>query len=521
MIGLMEGPVRSDFDRPILDWADGALTVGPPVDVLLRVERDGAMPIREQVYGQLRAAIVAGQVRQGDRLPPSRRLAAELGVARLTVVESYEQLVAEGYAEARQGSGTFVAVSFAPGGAGDATRRRSADRGGEGVRPLSAWAERLAGLAPPFEPAAAGPVPEFDFRPGVGAWSAIAWARWRRLAADVWRDAAGPDLWYGDPLGPLRLRRALASWLARSRAVRCRAEQIAITSGSLGAVSILARLLLDPGDAVCLEEPGYARARLALEAAGAAIRPIPVDAAGLRVDALPRAAKLVYVTPSHQYPLGVTLTLARRHALLAWARSTGALVVEDDYDGELHLAGHRLESLQGLDGGESVAYVGTFSKSLFPSLRLGYVVLPPWLVEPFAAARGVLDRHPPVHEALVLARFVESGEFERHVHRLRRLYRHRRDTLERALRAAAPSSWTIGPCEAGGHLTVRLPAGADDTAIVGRAARNGAALAPLSAFCLGEPQPGLVFGFGGVEAERITEGVRRIGVDYNRVEHCF
>jgi GntR family transcriptional regulator / MocR family aminotransferase len=235
---------------------------------------------------------------------------------------------------------------------------------------------------------------------------------------------------------------------------------------------------------------------------------VPVDEGGLVVEALPRRGRLVHVTPTHQYPLGVTLSLPRRLALLGWARRGGALVVEDDYDGELPLEGRRIESLQGLDGGRCVAYAGTFSKSLFPSLRLGYVVLPPRLVEPFARARFLHDRQPAYPQAAALARFFVEGDFERHVHRLRRLYRDRRDALRRELGRQLGDVVRVGPCNAGAHLAAHLPAGADDVAIAARATAAGARVTALSPMYRRAPgQPGLVLGFGGTAAADIPPGV--------------
>jgi len=491
-------------------------------DLLLRLDRHGGRSIREQLADQIREAVLTGRLKRGDRLPPTRRLADEIGVSRLTIVESYDQLLAEGYLEARRGSGTYVAVSSGeavesargvdqPSEAGDAVT-------GQGRPERSAWATRLERMVPDAEiPTDDAAPPAYDFRPGVGAWEELAWARWRRISAGVWRDATRPDLWYADPFGPASLRAVLVDWLGRSRAVRCGPEQVAITNGAQQAFALLTRIVLDQGDVACVEDPGYPRVRSALRAEGAVLHPLPVDRDGARTDALPARARIVHVTPSHQYPLGPTLSLPRRLELLSWARATGALIVEDDYDGELHLEGHRLPSLQGLDGGQRVAYVGTLSKALFPSLRLGFVVLPPHLVETFRPARFVLDRQPPWHEAVTVARFVESGDLERHVHRLRRVYRERRDTLRESLAEAFGDAIEIGPCETGGHLAIILPPGTDDRALVDAARSCGVGASPLSSFYLAEGRPGLVLGFGGIAANHISEGVRRLARAMHRM----
>jgi GntR family transcriptional regulator/MocR family aminotransferase len=292
---------------------------------------------------------------------------------------------------------------------------------------------------------------------------------------------------YGDPLGFMPLREAIATYLREARAVRCEAGQVMVVSGSQHGLDLATRLLLDPGDRVWLEDPGYLGARGALMAAGARLVPVPVDGEGLEVARGIRVApdaRLAYVTPSHQYPLGVTMSLARRLALLEWARARRAWIVEDDYDSEYRYTGRPLASLQGLDRHGRVIYVGTFSKVLFPALRLGYVVVPPALVDAFAAARGLVDRHPPSVTQAVLAEFIAEGSFARHVRRMRMRYAEQQAALVEAARHKLDGVLEVSPAEAGMHLVGWLPSGADDRAASGTAQQVGVEAPALSTFRL-------------------------------------
>jgi GntR family transcriptional regulator/MocR family aminotransferase len=370
----------------------------------------------------------------------------------------------------------------------------------------------------------------FDFQPGVGAADAFPWARWRRVVG--WQDAfdaqaerrvqqreraARAGQW-DTLLGPLETREAIASWLRRSRAVRCEPEQILVAGSVQQMLALLARLLVEPGQSLIVEDPSYIGFHAAFLAEGALLRGVPVDGAGLRVDALPpvgsftaeQAAHLAVVTPSHQYPTGVTLSLERRLALLEWARRSEVVLVEDDYDGDLRLEGQPLEALRGLDDRDEVIYLGTFAKALYPALRLGYAVLPQWLIEPVARARAASDRHPTWRDAIAVARFIEAGELDRHLARVRRLYRGRRDALVEAVAAEMGTLVTTGPAEAGIHLLAGLPAGTDDVALAAEAGRRGIAVTPLSPHCASEPHPGLLLGFGALNEERIAEGIRAL-----------
>ena len=518
------------------------------VDLLVTLERStGSKPgegLTHQLYFQLRAAILSGRLRAGERLPATRVLAHQLGVARLTVATAYDWLRAEGYVYGQVGAGTFVAPVFNDAHAGsveietsevddalrDTTTRSHHLRSAPSVTPvpLSAWAHRIAHI--PLLGAGSGPNIRFDFRPGNGAADAFPWSRWRRIVG--WQDPASQSAVYPVAsrehiarldrwdllLGPMETRQAIAAWLRRSRAVRCLPEQILIAGSVQQILALLARLLVEPGQRLIVEDPSYIGFHAAFLAEGAQLYSVPVDQNGLQVDVLSAnqstrtedIAHLAVVTPSHQYPTGVTLSLERRIALLQWARQAGVVVVEDDYDGELRLEGQPLEALRGLDDRDEVIYLGTFSKALYPAMRLGYAVLPAWLPEPVARARAASDRHPTWRDALAVGRFIESGEFERHLARVRRIYRSRRDALVAALQDHLGDIVTIGPRDAGIHLLAGLPPGVDDVALALKAEQAGIEFTPLSPHYGSRPQPGMLLGFGAMPEEHLTEGVRML-----------
>jgi GntR family transcriptional regulator / MocR family aminotransferase len=520
-------------------------------DLLLHLDRSATGDgLTRQIYSQLRAAILDGRLRAGDRLPPSRDLARDLGVARLTVATAYEWLGAEGYVYGRVGAGTFVAVVFAepsrvmrepPAVATGPTTstvsvapQASPSNVTQPPVPLSSWARRIATIPLSGVGPAGGSGCTWDMRPSVGAADAFPWARWRRIVGwpdPLAGDAPPPAMYSASSatssshwdalLGPVETREAIAAWLRRSRAVRCLPEQILVAGSVQQMLALLARLLIEPGQRLLVEDPSYVGFHAAFLAEGAVLAGMPVDAQGVRVDSLPQetanagetgeaASRLAIVTPSHQYPTGVTLSLERRLALLEWARRMGVVLVEDDYDGDLRLEGQPLEALRGLENHDEVIYLGTFAKALYPAVRLGFAVLPHWLIEPVARARAASDRHPAWRDAMAVARFIEAGELERHLARMRRLYRSRRDTLIAALREHLGDLVTIGPADAGIHLLARLPSGVDDVALVESAERHGIECNPLSPHYQHAPQPGLLLGFGGMPEEQLAEGVRQL-----------
>lgn len=492
------------------------------------LDEHSSRSLQQQLYTRLRDDILAGRLRPGERLPPSRSLASQLAVSRTTVVLVYDQLIAEGYAEARQGAGTFASRQLPDEALAAARRPRllpaevsSTEQCEDetGGRRLSDWGARMAEVhrlvwgedgrvAERF-----GAVP-YDFRPGRPDWGSFPRQVWSRLTARQVREHSEELASYGDPAGYRPLREAVATHLAHSRGVRCTAEQVVVVNGSQQGADLLIRLCLDVGDRAALEDPGYAGAVMALRAHGMNVLGLPVDEDGLDVRALPPAddpvaPRLVYVTPSHQFPTGATLSLPRRLRLLEWAARRGALIVEDDYDSELRYTGRPLESLQGLDTKGTVAYVGSFSKVLFPPLRVGFVVLPPHLVEPFVAAKWLADRQTATLDQQVLSAFIGEGYFERHLRRMRRLYQSRRDALLTALRTYLPDEVQPGGDGAGLHLVAWLPPGTDTMALAVEAAALGVASPPLGPYYLrGEGRPGLMLGFAALDEAKIVEGVR-------------
>ncbi|HEX8070572.1 MAG TPA: PLP-dependent aminotransferase family protein [Pyrinomonadaceae bacterium] len=477
----------------------------------VRLDAADGVPLYRQLYDELRAAILTGQLRAGSRLPSTRELAAELSVSRNTVLNAFEQLLAEGYVEGQVGSGTYVSRALPEELIHARARAPAAPRPPRKGRTLARRAARYteARVNVSRDPAHTRP-----FRPGTPALDAFPFALWSRLVARRWRRPARELLGYTEPAGYKPLREALAAYLGAARAVRCEAAQVIVVAGSQQAFDIVPRLLLDEGDAVWLEEPGYVGARAAFAGAGARIVPVGVDGEGLDVRAgarLAPGARLVYVTPSHQYPLGVTMTLARRLALLEWANRAGAWVLEDDYDSEYRYEGRPLAALQGLDAEGRVIYLGTFSKVLFPALRLGYMVVPPDLVEVFTNARGLASRFSPTIEQAVLADFINEGHFARHIRRMRALYAERQRVLLDAAARDLAGLLDVRPDPAGIHLVGWLPAGVDDQQAARAAAAVGIDAQPLSSFRL-KPggRGGLLLGYAAFDERQIRHAVRQL-----------
>ena len=495
--------MRSATAEPSARPAGAALWT-PPLD------RASPLPLTRQLAAALREAVAEGRFGAGARLPSTRELAAELGIARSTVVAVFEQLAAEGYLAARQGSGYFVPAPLSAPRPADAPALA-----GDTPRPISRRAARLATLAPPRTHANFRP-----FEPGHAEIDARFIARWKHLAARVLSGRSRVAWGYGDPQGEPVLRQAVAEYLAAARGVRCRPEQVVITSGTQQGLSLTVQTLLDPDDTAWVEDPCYRAAIDILRAAEARIVPVPVDENGLDLAAAPAAAPgpgLVYTTPSRQYPLGVAMPLARRAALLAWAETNGAWIVEDDYESEFQLPARMLPSLQGLDRAGRVIYLGTFSKLLFPSLRLGYAVLPEDLVAPFTAARHLADRQSSALLQTMMTEFILDGHFARHLKRMRALYAEREAFLIDRLKHRLGGLVEIRPRESGMYLIAWLPPGWSDQAAAAALDAAGVAAVPLSALTLATPRPpGLVLGYTGHSEAAMARAIETMVAVFER-----
>jgi len=468
-----------------------------PIVVL---DRRLAKPLHRQLYDGYREAILDGRLRAGQRLPSTRSLASELGVSRMPVVIAFEQLAAEGYVEGRVGAGSFVSKALH----GPTAPPTGATRPGRRRLPREV-------LPTVSEPWLEGTGPFRAAQPALDEFPAEVWAR---LVARRARSLPRRQMMYGDAMGFAPLREALADHLRTVRSVRCTAQQIMIVSGSQQALAIAGRALLSPGDAVWVEDPGFSGARDALTLAGARLVRVPVDADGLDVGAgIARdpAVRAAYVTPSHQYPLGVIMSAPRRLQLLAWARRAGAWVIEDDYDSEFRYDHPPIASLQGLDPDQRVIYMGTFSKILFPALRVGYLVMPLDLVARFGRIRAAMDNSPsPLYQA-VLHDFMREGHFSRHLRRMRSVYAERRRALVAAIERELGDGVQIAGDHAGIHLVVLLPPGTRDRDLAVRAAQRGISVLPLSScYASGRGRPGLVLGYGTTRVREIADAVAQL-----------
>lgn len=478
----------------------------------IHLNRQDRAPLYQQLYFEIRARILQGALPPGAALPPTRQLAQALGVARVTVTEAYAQLEAEGFVVSRQGAGTFVVAGLA------GVRAEAAAP----PPTLSTWGERVLAVRPSTSQATTRP--DIDFGFGRSFPHIFPYDIWRRLLD---RYLSTDDVMlsrYGSVAGFYPLRQALADYLGQWRGVRCTPEQVVIVNGAQQALDILTRLYLSPGDEVLVESPGYAQAFAVFRLFGANLTPLPVDDHGFPVELIPPGsrARLVFVTPSNQFPRGGALSLPRRLGLLAWARAHGAFIVEDDYDGELRYEGRPLTALQGLDDDGRVVYLGTFSKVLFPALRLSYVVLPPGMVTPFVQAKALVDRGAPTLTQAAVADFITEGHFARHLRHLRQAYGQRRQLLVESLDAHLGDEVRFSHTPAGLHVMVYLPEGMPRTAVVetdvvARAAAAGVGVYPGAPYHLLTPAPpSILLGFSGLTEEEIAEGVRRLAAVLSR-----
>jgi GntR family transcriptional regulator / MocR family aminotransferase len=453
-----------------------------------------------EIYRQIRRAIVDGRLRPGEFLPPSRELARRLSVARSTVTVAYDRLAGEGFVSPQVGAGTFVNEYVAL--SGNETKTRPADGS---LRPRRVWDSI------PLSTAFAAPA-QFDFRTGLPDASLFPHDRWRRLLSHQLRSEIVGQGVYGDPAGHRGLRESIARHIGVARGVEASADDVVIVSGTQQALDVVARTFLEPGDQVAVEDPGYSPIRWLFESLGVRVKGVPVDQHGLVVEALP-PARLVYVTPSHQYPLGVSMTLSRRRALLAWADRNDAAIVEDDYDSEFRFEARPTEPLKTLDNSGRVIYVGSFSKTMLPTLRLAFLVAPPSLRPAVHRAKQVTDWHTSLPLQTALARFIDDGGFARHIRKMRNIYRVRHDMITKSLTNEFTDHLQTVPSTVGLHIAALARTAAVDeiAAVVRRASGAGVQVQMLSRFAVqAPPKSGLMLGYGAIPAEHIEEGLRRL-----------
>jgi len=480
---------------------------GSAISPLIAVDRRSREPIHRQIYESFRSAILSGNLHPGQRVPSTRALSTELQISRMPLLTAYAQLLAEGYFESRIGQGTVISASLPDRMAPTPAAIAGKPQRMAGPRRI---AERCARLPENFRPAwirGAG-----AFCMGEIALDEFPHRIWSNLHVRAARNGSTVHS-YGDPLGLWELREVIAEYLRTTRAVACDATQVLIVHGSQHGVELAARVLLDPDSTAWVEEPGYKLTRDILALAGCRIAPVPIDDEGLNVDAgikLARNARAAFVTPSHQYPLGMTMSLSRRLQLLRWADRSGAWIVEDDYDSEFRYDSMPIPSLQGLDTNGRVIYIGTFSKVLFPALRLGYLVVPSDLVEPFGKMRRSSDLGPAILNQLVLTDFIREGHFARHIRRMRTLYRERRSALVDALARDLPE-FAIHGADAGLHLTLFLHDKMSDVERAMDAARQKLWLWPLSSsYASRSPKQGFILSFASTPAKEMRSAVQRL-----------
>lgn len=465
-----------------------------------------------EIYRQLRQAILDGRLRAGERLPPTRELAGRLSVSRTTVTVAYDRLSAAGFVKTRIGAGTFVSDGVKVGADNGRPTRRLQP---ESLQPREVW--KSVPLLKPFEEPA-----RYDFRSGIPDGTLFPYQRWRRLVSNELKRRDRLVGIYADPAGDDDLREAVARHIGVSRGIEASAEDIVITSGTQQALDLLAKVLVEPGATVALEDPCYSPSRWLFRSHGIRTAGIPVDGDGLIVDAIPEGVRLVYATPSHQYPLGVTLALDRRIALLDWAARNGAAIIEDDYDSEFRYGGRPIEPLKTLDRDGRVIYIGSFSKTLLPALRMGFVLVPPSLRDATRRAKFMADWHSPLVTQRALARFIDDGDFARHVRRMNRIYQARHERILEILSRDFADLLEVIPSSTGLHISAFARSADVDRfqALRERAAGAGVAVQELSRFAHDPPgRPGLLLAYGAIPTSRIAEGMRRLRACFDELAH--
>lgn len=482
------------------------------MDLAITLDNNSSKPLHQQLYEELRQAILAGKLTPGERIPSTRSLAKSLAISRFTVTKSYEQLLSEGYLETVKGCGTFICQQI-PDDLIYSNPVEHIDTINPTSIKLSKYGQGLIKIQ--NVPRIPEPKLEINFRYGTPALNEFPIKIWRRLLS---RYSNTNSNWLGystEPSGYQPLRQVITRYLTRSRAVNCEPEQILITNGTQQALDLILRLLIEPGETIAIENPGYLSARIIFETQDAQILPIGVDESGLIVKKLAnfthKNIRLIYVTPSHQFPTGAILSLPRRLELLNWSQQTGGLIIEDDYDSEFRYGEKPIPALQGLDKSDSVLYIGTFSKVLFPSLRIGYLVLPKSLVAIFTRAKWLNDRHLPILEQQVLAEFIESGYLERHIRKMRSIYNKRRQTLVKALKKHFGKRAKILGETAGIHVMVRFKTDLSDQEIIQRAAKAGIAMMSANPHYLtAYPKGEFIFGYGELTETQLQQGILRL-----------
>jgi GntR family transcriptional regulator/MocR family aminotransferase len=466
------------------------------------VDLEDRRDLAGQIYRQVRGAILDGRLRVGEVLPATRELARRLAVSRNTVGVAYDRLVGEGFIETRIGAGTYVCDHIEPPASpGPLLTRQELVPHPRWNVPHPQWAD--VGRPP------AKAATTYNFRVGVPDVTLFPFETWRRLVSRELRLSAVRTATYGDPAGHEGLRAAIARHIGVSRAVKADPDAVTVTSGAQQAFDLIARVLLEPGDCVAVEEPGYPPPRLLMQSLGARVCHVRVDSQGLVVKAIPADAKLIYVSPAHQFPLGMPMSLSRRMELLTWAAEHDAAIIEDDYDSEFRFGGRPIETLYGLDTRGRVLYVGTFSKTMLPAIRLGFLIAPQSLLTALHIARHVSDWYPPQATQAALAHFIDEGLLARHIRKMRTEYKGRH---ERILQVLAEEGEWLRPIEsvAGLHLTALLPHGRrlSTRAVLHRTDRSGIAVNSLSAFYANRaPQSGLVLGYGAIPLPKIEDGL--------------
>jgi GntR family transcriptional regulator/MocR family aminotransferase len=495
---------RRGLQHVKIDARNGSLEEPLFMQLAIPLSRGGE-PLFRQVYSGIRQAILSGAISPGERLPSTRDLAEQLGISRTVALLAYEHLLAEGFVAGRGGSGTYVSQEMA----------RNVTRGRRKVALLrlsrfgNAVSESIATVDTPLPRAVA---PRYNFIYGRSDLATFPFTVWRRLLSRQARKGSTRQFDYGSALGNAELRAAICAHLRHSRAVVCDPAEVIVVNGSQQALDLVIRVLVDPGDAVALEDPQYDGIREALRAAGARLRPVPVDREGLNPAGLPEDAGLVFVTPSHQFPTGAILPLERRLALLEWARRRNAVIVEDDYDGEFHYEGRPLESLQGLDREGRIVYIGTFSRTVFPSMRIGYLIAPASLVPVFIAAKWLSDLHSASLEQQTLAEFIAGGMYERHLRRLRRRNRARRAALLDAIEKYLGDRVEVTGEGAGAQVVLWPRKKVVEEEVVAAAAQKGVGIYGVAHCWMKQPaRPGFIIGYARLSEQEIREGIRLLG----------